>query len=139
MVGHLQGNDFAIIFRTVEDQGPLVLVTHPRELILATSPAHIVSGRDRIEARVWSKSGVDRVTASINGGDWFALEHVKADQWSATLPTDSLPKGTHRLEVKAVDAFGLEGRHSIEFAVDPTGRYTAVPRVLPMVEGTAFC
>jgi hypothetical protein len=43
------------------------------------------------------------------------------------------------LEVRAVDADGRRVSQRITFMVDPTGRYTAIPMVRPVVTETAFC
>ena len=59
--------------------------------------------------------------------------------WRAPLHGDRLPKGEHTFDVEVVDADGRLGRQHIEFMVDPTGRYTAVPCVRPRVIETAFC
>jgi hypothetical protein len=50
-----------------------------------------------------------------------------------------LTKGSHRLVVSAKDKMGEIGDATIEFVVDSTGRYTAVPRVQPQVDSTKFC
>ena len=139
LVGHLGGEDFAIGYRSIEDRGPFILVTHPREAILATSPAHVVSGRDRVEARVWSIEGISSVLGRVDDGDWFELESGPAGRWTAPLSGQMPAKGRHRLEVRALDDRGLEGDRTIDFLVDPTGRYTAVPAAVPVVEQTAFC
>jgi Icc protein len=58
--------------------------------------------------------------------------------WRAPLPGDRLTKGMHRLAVR-VETVDASGEQEIEFAVDPTGRYTAVPMVRPVVTSTNFC
>ncbi len=139
LVGHLSGDDFAVASRTPGDPAPLVMVTHPREAILATGPAHVVKGADRLEVRTWSNSPVAKVSGRIDGGEWFPMEPVAPGRWIAPLPGHRLSKGKHRSEVRAIDGRGVEGRRTTEFAVDPTGRYTAVPRAVPLVEATEFC
>jgi hypothetical protein len=131
------GEDFAVTYRTAEDRGPLVLVTHPREAILATGPAHVVKGPDEVHVRVWSRGPVRGVTGRIDDGPWFGLRPAGGWDWVARLPGDTLAKGVHRLAVRA-EADGI-GEQAVEFAVDPTGRYTAVPGVRPVVAVTNFC
>jgi hypothetical protein len=50
-----------------------------------------------------------------------------------------LSKGKHRFEARALDEQSQAGWQEINFAVDPTGRCTAVPEVRPRVERTEFC
>jgi hypothetical protein len=69
----------------------------------------------------------------------YALWSIALQDWIAPLPASNLSKGVHRLDVQAVDSSGGVGEQVIEFAVDPTGRYTAVPRVQPVVTATKFC
>ena len=139
LVGHLSGDDFAIAYRSPDDPGPLVMVTHPREAILATGPSHVVSGPDHFEVRIWAISPVATVSGRIDGGEWFGFEPNAPDRWVAPLHGHQLSKGRHRFETRALDQEGIEAGRSIEFAVDPTGRYTAVPAAVPSVEETAFC
>jgi predicted phosphodiesterase len=132
------GEDFAVTYRSVEDRGPLVLVTHPREAILATGPAHVVKGIDEVRARVWSREPVEMVGFRIDGGPWVPLEAAGDGGWRGPLADDRLAKGTHRLAVRA-EAAGCAGEQELEFAADPTGRYTAVPAARPVVSATNFC
>lgn len=131
------GNDFAATYRSIEDRGPLVLITHPREAILATGPSHVVNGVDEVRALVWSTGAVQRVEFNVDQGAWTAMEYDSARWWRASLPAYRLAKGTHRLVVRVVAAQAAE--NAIDFAVDPTGRYTAVPVVRPVVTATQFC
>ena len=139
LVGHVEGDDLGIAFRAVEEAGPLVLITRPCELILATGPAHVVSGRDRVLVRTWSESPVVGVVARVDECGPFPLESDGPGRWSAPLEARRLLKGEHTLVVEATDAGGCRGRHAIEFLVDPTGRFTAVPGVRPRVTTTGFC
>jgi len=138
-VAAFHGDDFAVTYRSVEEEGPLVLVTHPRESLLATGPTHVVRGPDEVRARVWSTEPVLFVGLVLGDGERVAMEPVESGSWRADLPGERLGKGTHRLMVQAEDTAGRIGEHKIEFAVDPTGRYTAVPMVRPLVTTTAFC
>ena len=137
LVGHVRGDDLAFAYRTVEDEGPLVLVTHPREAILATGPPHVVArprpvpGPDLVGRRRSPRSGRGSTTAS-------------GSRSSPTAPAtgrppcrgDRLAKGEHAFEVEAVDArtAAAAGTRSSS-SVDPTGRYTAVPAARPRVTG----
>lgn len=130
-------NDFAVSYRTIDDRGPMVLITHPREKILATGSSHVVKGPDEVRAWVWSHSTVETVAYNVDDGDWTPLHYDSGQTWRASLPGHTLSKGSHRLRVRVVAK--QTAKHEIEFAVDPTGRYTAVPMVRPLVAGTAFC
>lgn len=132
------GEDFAVAFRSVEDRGPLVMVTHPREAILATGPAHVVKGPDEVRVRVWSRGPTRAVTGRIDGSPWFDLRPTAGRDWAAPLPGDTLAKGVHRLTARAEADDGV-AEHVIEFATDPTGRFTAIPTARPVVTGTNFC
>jgi hypothetical protein len=59
--------------------------------------------------------------------------------WSAPLHGDRLGRGEHTLDVEVCDEEGCNSLRSIRFVVDPTGRYTAIPRVEPLVTETACC
>ena len=67
---YFRGDDLAVTYRSIEDRGPVVLVTHPRERLLATGPRHIVSGPDRVVVRTWSESRVWAVRYRIDDGAW---------------------------------------------------------------------
>jgi Icc protein len=136
---YCRGDDLAATYRSVEERGPVVLVTHPRERLLATGPRHIVSGPERVVVRVWSAERVWAVRYSIDDGHWADLESSDDGHWQGRLPSDRLTKGVHSLAVVAVAADGTEGSKRIDFVVDPTGRYTAVPDTRPAVTSTQFC
>jgi 3',5'-cyclic-AMP phosphodiesterase len=135
----LHGDDLGVTYRCVNDTGPLVLITHPREVLLSTGPAHVVHGLDRVRARVWSSTPVSEVRYRIDDGPWMALEAEGSHDWGGTLLGDQLSKGMHQLTVQAMDCKWNVGSQEIIFAVDPTGRYTAVPSVRPVVTATQFC
>jgi Icc protein len=139
MLLYLRGDDLAVTYRSMEARGPVVLVTHPRERLLATCRRHIVSGPDRVVVRTWSDPRVWAVRCRIDEGDWASLESSEDGNWSAPLPGDRLAKGEHILEVVAVASDDTEGSQRIGFTVDSTGRYTAVPEARPAVTSTAFC
>ena len=132
-----EDEDFAIAFRSVEDRGPLVLITHPREAILVTGPPHVIKGQDEVRAQVWSASPVEAVRFRADDGNWLPMQFAGSQSWRVRLAGDKLAKGLHTLTVRAEAAEA--GEHQIEFAVDPTGRYTAIPMVHPVVTGTQFC
>jgi 3',5'-cyclic-AMP phosphodiesterase len=135
----IRGDDLAVTYRSVSDQGAIVLITHPREMLLATGPEHVVSGVDTCRARIWSAEPITAVRGRFDDGAWQSLTLEEGNEWVALLPAQEFEKGEHTYEVRAEDASGAVGRQQITFAVDPTGRFTAVPGVRPVVKGTAFC
>jgi len=138
-LGCVRGDDLAVTYRSVQDQGPFVLVTHPRERLLCTGPAHVVRGADHVRARVWPAGPVAAVECRIDDGPWTALVPSPDGEWTGPLAGESLAKGEHALKVRAVDGSGRLGEQRIGFLVDPTGRYTAIPEVRPVVASTNFC
>ena len=138
-VAHLQGEDLAVAYRTIEDTGPLLLITHPREKILATGPRHVISCDDEIRARAWSLAPLRTGEARIDGGAWFVLSGSSPGFFFHPLESARLTKGEHALEVRVTDALGKTASQRIQFVADPTGRYTAVPVIHPVVTKTAFC
>jgi Icc protein len=135
----LHGEDLAVRYRSIDEEGPIVLITHPREKLLATGHQHIVCRRDFISVRTWSVASVASVRARVDESDWFELHPLPPNGWWHALPGEKLSKGEHSLEVGACDAEGRQAGQRIVFMVDPTGRYTAIPTVRPVVTGTAFC
>ncbi len=137
---YVRDGDLAMRFWSVEDQGPIVLITHPRERLLATGPDHVVQAEAQLVVRTWSRSEVASVRGRIDDdGSSLELEPARDGLWACPLPAGSLAKGEHALEVVAHARDGSVGTHRIGFMVDPTGRYTAVPEVRPRVSSTAFC
>jgi len=136
---YLTNEDLAVTYRVLSDRTPLVLVTHPREKMLATGPRHIVQGPDRIVARIWHEAGVAGVRCRIDDGAWSPMEPSDDGHWSSSMAGDLLTKGIHSLDIHAIGTDRLEASKRIDFIVDPTGRYTAVPGAWPAVTETAFC
>jgi Icc protein len=138
-LAYFQGEDLAITYRSVDEQGPIVLITHPREKLLATRPRHVIRGPDHLVVRTWSVLALMSVQGRIDREEPFDLLPLAPGAWGYPLAGDELTKGAHALEVEAVDAEGHRGSQRIDFMVDATGRYTAIPMVRPVVTGTAFC
>ncbi|HWG47622.1 MAG TPA: metallophosphoesterase [Gemmataceae bacterium] len=136
---YLHGDDLAVLYRTVDEKGPIVLITHPRDRLLAIGPEHVVRGTDRCGVRIWTDQPLRMVRGRFDEGPWFELTQESAERWSCLLPGNQLAKGAHNFEVEAIDELGQAGGQAIRFPVDATGRYTAVPAVHPPVAGTAFC
>jgi predicted phosphodiesterase len=136
---HLEGDDLAVTYRTRDDSGPVALVTHPRDVLLALGSPHIVRGEDYCEVRVWAESPVRSVTARIDDAEAVPMQPTPGGRWRAPLPGSRLAKGEHEVEVQATDDSGRTGANRIRFMVDRSGRYTAYPRVRPEVSGTQFC
>jgi Icc protein len=138
-IAYFHGEDLAVTYRSVGDDGPVVLVTHPLGTLFATGSRHVVAGDDQVRVRVWPTSAAAEVRGRIDEGSWFTLEPRDAGTWAGPLPGRRLARGEHVLEVEVSDQEGKRGNKRINFPVDPTGRYTAVPGAWPRVTQTAFC
>jgi Icc protein len=136
---YFRGDDFATTFRSVDDRGPVLLVTHPRERLLATNPRHVVRGHDRVVVRAWPAPAIATIRCRVDAQPWIELIPRGDGHWTVPLDGTSLKKGEHILEVTAVTLDRAESYQRIGFMVDPTGRYTAVPEVRPVVTATSFC
>jgi predicted phosphodiesterase len=138
-VVYLDGEDLALTYRSVDDRGPVALITHPRRLILATKAAHIVSGPVLAGVRGWSAAPITSAEARIDDGAWSELQASAELTWNFPIPGDTLTKGEHTLEVRLTDASKEEGRDRITFLCDRSGRFNPYPMVEPVVRGTKFC
>jgi Icc protein len=81
---------------------------------------------------------IETVEFRVDDGWWVKMNPVDDRIWNAPLASAQLTKGRHRLAV-SVETMNDAGEREIEFAVDPTGRYTAIPIVRPIVTATNFC
>ena len=135
----LDGDDLAVTYRSAEDRGPLVQITHPRRVILATRAAHIVTGPDECRVRSWSAAPVAAMEGRVDDGPWGALRPIREGEWSMAIAGGTLAKGEHLLEVRATDASGASGTDTVRFMADRTGRFNAIPAVDPAVPFTKFC
>lgn len=136
---YLDEDDLALTYRSMGDRGPVVLITHPRRVILATKPAHIVTGPTEARVRAWSAAEITAAEGRIDGGTWSQMNNKGGLTWSYPIPGDTLAKGEHKLEVRLTDANKIEGTDRITFACDLTGRYNPYPMVEPIVKETKFC
>jgi hypothetical protein len=89
--------------------------------------------------RSWPPLETGRASARVDDGEPFELRPLGGGLWGHPLRGERWTKGIHALEARVTDAEGAEGTHRIRFMVDPTGRYTPIPAVHPVVTGTAFC
>jgi len=105
---YFRGDDFALAHVPVDRRGPVVLATHPRDRLLATTARHVVAALDRVVARAWPDPGVVAVRARVDEGPWVDLNPQGDGHWSAPLPGHDLAKGEHPLEVVARDADGAD-------------------------------
>jgi Icc protein len=135
----LDGEDLALTYRSMEDSGPIALITHPRRLILATKPAHIVTGPAEGRVRGWSNARVSAAQARVDEGPWSDMRKTGDMTWSFPVPGDTLTKGEHTLEARLIDDQKAEGTDRITFACDLSGRYNPYPAVEPVVKETEFC
>ncbi len=136
---YLDGDDLALTYRSTEEKGPIALITHPRRLILATKPAHIVTGPAECTVRTWSRTPIKSAKARIDDGEWSEMKSSGEPTWSFHIPGDKLAKGEHALEVQVTEADGAEGFNRIAFLSDLSGRYNPFPFVEPVVKETKFC
>ncbi|PZR72412.1 MAG: hypothetical protein DLM52_12965 [Chthoniobacterales bacterium] len=136
---YLDDEDLALSYRSIEDRGPVALITHPRRLILATKSAHIVTGPAECQVRGWSNKMIKFAQARIDDGEWCDMSAGDHYTWSYPIPGDTLTKGEHSLEVRLVDEDKDEGIDRIIFASDLSGRYNPYPMVEPVVKETKFC
>jgi 3',5'-cyclic-AMP phosphodiesterase len=117
----------------------VALITHPREKLLATGPEHVVNGPDHVCVRTWSTEPVVSARGRVDDEASFDLLPLADNIWAHPLPGDELTKGEHTLAVLVEDAKRQQGSQQITFMVDATRRYTAIPRVHPVVTRTKFC
>lgn len=136
---HLDEDDFAVTYRTLDDTGPLLLITHPREIVLATDERHIAHDSDEVRVRVWSQTAVLGVTGVIDEGPPFELSPTSDGTWVGPLDGSQLRKGEHFLKVFARQADEQSCQTQLSFFVDSSRRFTAVPSASPTVRTTAFC
>jgi 3',5'-cyclic-AMP phosphodiesterase len=135
----IDDDTLAIVYRSVEDRGPVVQITSPRRQILATTAKHIVTGPMDAQVRLWSSARVVSVEGRVDGGEWVPYAERRDGTWHGPVAGDALVKGSHSLEVRATDDAGTTGRDFLVFASDLTGRYNPVPAVDPVVTTTKFC
>ena len=138
-VVHLDEEDLALTYRSAEDKGPVVLITHPRRLILATKAAHIVTGPDECRVRAWSSAPIASAKARIDDGAWTDMTSGDNTTWTFPISGDKLKKGEHALEVRLIDKDKGEGGDRLTFLCDLSGRYNPFPTVEPVVRETKFC
>jgi 3',5'-cyclic-AMP phosphodiesterase len=139
LLGYLHGEDLAISQRSVDDDGPAVMVTHLRDVLFATGPDHVVYGADEFRVRTWTASPITKIRGQIDRGDWFPLESGGIGEWVATVQGDRLAKGEHDFAVEVALEDGECGSQQVRFMVDPTRRFTAVPSISPLVKETSYC
>lgn len=131
--------DWGCIYRTPGDSGPIVLILRPHQRILCKGSQHVVSGEFEVLAKIWSASRVVTAAAQIDDGISKELCSCADGLWRREFDSEALTKGKHFLKVVAEDEEGRVSEQSIDFVVDQTGRYTAIPCVEPVVETTQFC
>lgn len=136
---YLDQEDLALTYRSPDEQGPIVLITRPRRLILATRPAHIVTGPAECRVRGWSAHAIKSAQARVDGDTWGDLRSTGDMTWDYPIPGDKLAKGEHILEVRLTDSEGGEGHDRIPFLCDLSGRFNPYPMVEPVVKETKFC
>jgi hypothetical protein len=140
LISFLHGDDLAFKYRTIDDTGPVVMITHPRDSLLATHARHIIHGPDEVSVRTWSSTLIRQVRWRLDGDFGPDLTSADGNHRHAALSDAQLRKGEHQIEVLAIDERGeVAGTDSLTFIFDPTNRHTAVPMTRPHVRQTAFC
>ncbi len=74
LIAYFHGDDLAFAYRSVEDRGPIAMIIHPREAILAAGPRHIVRGPAQIRVHTWSDATVTPVRGPVDDQPWITLE-----------------------------------------------------------------
>ncbi len=135
----LDGDDLALTYRSMEDRGPVALITHPRRLVLATNAAHIVTGPVEGRVRGWSGASITAARVRIDDGPWTDMRATGEMTWSFPILGETLAKAEHTLEVRLTDASQAEGADRITFLCDRSGRFNPYPMCEPVVRETKFC
>jgi 3',5'-cyclic-AMP phosphodiesterase len=135
----IDDDTLAVVYRSVEDRGPVVQITSPRRVILATTADHIVTGPTEARVRVWSGVPIVSAAGRVDGGAWVPYAEARDGTWHGPIDGAALSKGQHALEVLVTDDTGTSGSDFLTFASDITGRYNPVPAVDPVVTTTKFC
>ena len=120
LIGHLEGDDFAAIYRTALDCGPAVMITYPRDQLLSIGPQHAVSPDDAIRVRIWSAAPLVQVTGVLDEELGLELQHTGDNLWTGSLTESPLQRGMHSLRVVARSNDGLSSCHEVQFRFDPT-------------------
>jgi 3',5'-cyclic AMP phosphodiesterase CpdA len=140
LIGYAQGDDLAVKYRTTDDCGPVAMITHPRNVLLATHARHIVHAADEVRVRTWSPEPLRKVQYKLDDGRTIDMPSISGNDWFAPLAEGGLTKGEHQLDVLAIGPLGdVVATDSLTFMFDPTNRYTPVPMVRPVVKETTFC
>jgi len=138
-VVYLEGDDFALTYRSMEDRGPVALITHPRRLVLATNAAHIVTGPVEGCVRGWSAAPITAAKVRINDGPWAEMRATGDMTWSFPIPGDTLAKAEHTLEVSWTDANKARARIASLFCATAPDVTNPYPLCEPVVRETKFC
>lgn len=136
---HLDNDDVALTYRAMGDDGPVVLITHPRRVILATNARHIVTGPDECRVRAWSEANITSAQGRVDSDEWSNLRKTDDNAWVLPIAGDKLTKGDHTVEVRLTDADQKQGTDKITFMCDLSRRYNPYPIVEPVVKETKFC
>lgn len=119
LIGHLEGDDFAAIYRAAQDCGPAVMITHPRDQLLSIGPQNVVCPDDEIRVRIWSAAPLVQVTGVLDQELGFELRQAGDNLWTASLAESPLQRGVHTLRVVARSNDGLSNSHEVQFRFDP--------------------
>ena len=141
-LAYFHGDDLAVAYRSVEDRGP-DRAGHPP----ARGDPGDRAGARRPRARTRSGSAPGPRPPSRRSAAASTTGPGSPSRWTNWSARAGRPRCTATGCARASTPWrsrpatrtDCRGSGSIRFVVDPTGRYTAVPRVEPWVEQTAFC
>jgi 3',5'-cyclic-AMP phosphodiesterase len=113
-VMNVEGDVVSWRFKPLDSAWPLVMVTSPADVRLAThdSRSHADPRQLRVSARAWAAAGISACRCRLDEGEWHSMQLVKdRSRWSIAFSVDSLP---HVLTVEAEDGAGNVGSDSVE-------------------------
>ena len=111
----LDGGVVSWRFKALDDAFPFVIITSPADHRLMRGTDQAVDGRAEVRALVLGSRQVESAACRVEGGGWVPMARRPGHRaWSASLPVPARRLVT--LTVRAVDATGRPGEHTIRLA-----------------------